>query len=192
MGFNHNFCYCWCFDCTCSWRERNGFAYNESHHNRCINHINSLRWRCFLHKSSLVLFFFCHTADFRLSMFSCVQSISMSWKILLLVLNECAPDFDASFFASSRFNGHNSLLQCIIRLITMLFPCNVYTYFQSDQIKYKNTSMMQFYDYLLFFTLYTHTHRNLNIIKMSRSEKAKKNPLLLFEFSLKRKFEVLR
>lgn len=79
-------------------------------------------------------------------------------KILLLVLNQCAPDFDVPrfFFASSRFNGHNSLLQCWFRLITMLFPCNVYTYFQSDQINYKNTSM-QFYDYRFFFTLYTLT-----------------------------------
>lgn len=59
IGFNHNFCYCCCccFDCTCSWRERNDFAYNESHHNQWINHINSLRWRCFLHKSSFVFYF---------------------------------------------------------------------------------------------------------------------------------------
>ena len=42
----------------------------------------------------------------------------------------------------------------------------------------------RFYDYLLFFTLYTHTHRNLNIIKMSRSEKEKKIRCFYLNFHL--------
>lgn len=109
---------------------------------------------------------FCHI-DFRLSIFLCAQ--------ILLMLNQCAPDFDVFV---PRFNGHNSLLQCVVRLITMLFPFNVCIYFQSDQIKYRIHPRTD--DAVLrFYSPHTGTHRNLNIIQMGKNGERKKSAVFI-------------
>lgn len=128
IGFNHNFCYCCCccFDCTCCWRERNGFAYTmKCTTTEWINHINSL---CGEDVFSANRRFLPHQISGFLCSHVCNQSPCLKDSVAgaqsMCTRFRCR--FFFFFFASSRFDGHNSLLQCIFRLITMLFPCNVY------------------------------------------------------------------